>query len=80
MLTIKTYTMRVIRLKLGNIGVSIRKSSKDLVIAQLKNDQIPFIVKEGVAEPLSVPPTLDNQLLMHLKWAITHYFGCKKND
>jgi hypothetical protein len=72
--------MRVIRFRLGNIGVSIRKSSKDLVIAQLKNEQIPFVVKEGVAEPLSVPSSLDNQLLMHLKWAITHYFGCKKND
>jgi hypothetical protein len=72
--------MRVIRFKFGNTGVSLRKSSKDMIIAQLKNDQIPFMMKEGVAEPLSVPPSLDNQLLMHLKWAITHYFGCKKND
>ncbi|WP_090105490.1 hypothetical protein [Chitinophaga sp. CF118] len=72
--------MRVINFRLGNRGVSIKKNSKDRVIVRLKNDQIPFILKEGEAEPVTVPPSLDNQLLTHLKWAITHYFGCKKND
>ena len=72
--------MRVIRFRLGNIGVALKKISKDLIIAQLKNDQIPFIIKGGQAEPVTVPCPLDGQLLTHLKWAITHYFACKKND
>ena len=72
--------MRVIRFRLGNIGVAIRKTGTDIIIAQLKNDQIPFIIKEGQVEPLTMPCSLDEQLLTHLKWAITHYFGCKKND
>ena len=72
--------MRVIRFRWGNVGVAIRKSSKHLIIAQLKNDQIPFIIKDGQVEPVTVPCSLDGQLLTHLKWAIAHYFGGKKND
>lgn len=72
--------MRVIRFRLGNTGVAIKKTGKDIIIAQLKNDQIPFIIKEGQVEPVTLPCPLDGQLLTHLKWAIAHYFGCKKND
>jgi len=72
--------MRVISVRLGNIGVALKKAGKDLIIAQLKNDQIPFIIKGGQVEPVTMPCSLDSQLLTHLKWAIAHYFGCKKND
>lgn len=72
--------MRVIRFRWGNTGVSLRKSSKDLIIAQLKNEQITFIIKDELVEPLTEPCSLDTQLLSHLKWAIAHYFTIKKND
>jgi hypothetical protein len=72
--------MRVIRFRWGNTGVALRKSSKDMIIAQLKNDQVPFIIKGELVEPVTMPCSLDGQLLTHLKWAIAHYFGCKKND
>lgn len=71
--------MRVISFRFGDTGVSIKKSTRDQVTAKLKNCEIVFSVKDDMAEPLSIPPALDKQLLSHLQWAIVHYFGRKKN-
>jgi hypothetical protein len=70
--------MRTIQLRFGQTAVLLRKTGSHQVTATLKTGKVAFLLKEGGAELEDKTSSLDEQLLTHIKWAITNYFTCKK--
>jgi len=72
--------MRVISLRFGNTGISIKKTAGNEVLVRTKNEKMVFSLDSGFPEPVNLPVSIDEELVKHIQWAINNYFGSKKID